>query len=58
MTKISASEILFVCGDFNGQTGFNDDKAEWYKGVHDGRVFGRCNTERARICCRQEPSCF
>ena len=40
LTKISASEILLVCGDFNGHIGKN---ADGYEGVHGGRRFGRCN---------------
>ena len=31
LTKISASEILFVCEDFNSHTKKNTD---WYEGVH------------------------
>ena len=37
LTKISASEILFVCGDFSGHNGKNVDG---YEGVHGGRGFG------------------
>ena len=42
LTKISASEIFFVCGDFNGHIGKNVDG---YEGVHGGRGFGRCNLD-------------
>ena len=45
-TKISASEILFVCGDFNGHTVINVDG---YEGGHGGRGFGRRNLEGERI---------
>ena len=38
LTKISASEILFVCGDLNGHIGKN---ADGYEGVHVGGGFGR-----------------
>ena len=41
-TKTSASEILFVCGDFNGHIVMNTDG---YKGVHSGREFGRRKLE-------------
>ena len=57
-TKINATEILFVCGDFNGHTGKN---ANGYEGVHCGGGFGRRNLEGERILefavCPQ-PSCF
>ena len=33
LTKISASKILFVCGDFNGHIGKN---ADGYEVVHHG----------------------
>ena len=46
LTKISTSEILFVCGDFNGHIAKN---ADGYEGVHGGRGFGRCNLEGERI---------
>ena len=46
LTKISGSEILFVCGDFNSHIGKN---ANGYEGVHGGRGFGRCNLEGERI---------
>ena len=46
LTKISASEILFVCGDFNGHIGKN---TEGYEGVHGVRGFGRCKMEGERI---------
>ena len=46
LTKISVSEILFVCGNFNGHTGKNVDG---YEGVHGGRGFGRSNLEGERI---------
>ena len=46
LTKISASEIFFVCGDFNGHVGKNEDG---YEGVHGGRGFGRANLEGERI---------
>ena len=46
LTKISASEILFLCGDFNGHIGKN---ADGYEGVHGGRGFGRRNMEGERI---------
>ena len=45
-TKISASEILFVCWDFNGHTVINADE---YEGVHGGRGFRRRNLEGERI---------
>ena len=45
-TKISVSEILFVCGNFNGQSRKNVDG---YKGVPGGREFGRYNLENQRI---------
>ena len=35
--QINASEILFVCEDFNGHTVKNVDG---YEGVHGGRGFG------------------
>ena len=38
LTKISASEILFLCGDLNGHIGKN---ADGYQGVHVGGGFGR-----------------
>ena len=44
--KISASEILFVCGDFIGHIGKNADE---YKRVHGGRRFERRNLEGERI---------
>ena len=46
MTKISASEILFACGDFNGHIGID---ADGYEEVHDGTGFGRRNLEGERI---------
>ena len=46
MTKISASEILFACGDFNGHIGIN---ADGYEELHDGTGFGRHNLEGERI---------
>ena len=46
LTKISASKILFVCGDFNGHIGKNTDG---YEGVHGVRGFGRLNLECQRI---------
>ena len=46
LTKISASEILFVCRDFNGHIGKNRDG---YEGVHGGRGFGRRNLKGGRI---------
>ena len=46
LTKISASEILIVCGDFNSHIGKN---AGEYEGVHGGRGFGRRNLEGERI---------
>ena len=46
LTKISASEILFVCGDFNGHIGKN---ADGYEGVHEGRGFRRRNLDGERI---------
>ena len=46
LTKISASEILLVCKDFNGHIGKN---ADGYEGVHGGRGFGRSNLEGYRI---------
>ena len=46
LTKISASEILFVCRDFIGHIGKN---ADGYEGVHGGRGFGRRNEESERI---------
>ena len=42
----SASEIFFVCGDFNGHVEKNEDG---YEGVHGGRGFGRANLESERI---------
>ena len=58
-TKISASEILFVCGDFNGYIGKN---ADGYEGVHGGRGFGRRNLQGERILefavAQPQPSCF
>ena len=42
LTKISASEIVFVCGDFNGHIGESPDV---YERVHGGRGFGRHNLE-------------
>ena len=57
-TKINATEILFVCGDFNGHTGKN---ANGYEGVHCGGGFGGRNLEGERILefavCPQR-SCF
>ena len=44
--QINASEILFVCEDFNGHTVKN---ADGYEGVHGGRGFGWCNPEGERI---------
>ena len=46
LTKTSASEILFICGDFNGHIGKNADGCE---GVHGGRGFRRRNVEGERI---------
>ena len=46
ITKTSASEILIICGDFNGQIGKNADGNE---GVHGGRGFGIHNLEGERI---------
>ena len=46
LTKISASEISIVCGDFNNHIGKN---AGEYEGVHGGRGFGRRNLEGERI---------
>ena len=46
LAKISVSEILFVCGYFNGHIGKN---ADGYEGVHGGRGFGRRNLEGDRI---------
>ena len=46
LTRISASEILFVCEDFNGHTGKNTDG---YERVHGGRGFGRHYLEAERI---------
>ena len=46
LTKISASEILIVCGDFNSHIGKN---AGEYEGVHGGTGFGRRNLEGERI---------
>ena len=46
LTKINASEILIVCGDFNGHIRKN---ADGYEGVHGGRGFGRLNLESERI---------
>ena len=46
LTKISASEILFVCGGFNSHIGKN---ADGYEGVHGGRGFGRRYLEYERI---------
>ena len=46
LTKINASEILFLCGDSNGHIGKNTDG---YEGVHGGRGFGRRNLEGKRI---------
>ena len=46
LTKISASKILFVRGDFNGHIGKNTDG---YEGVHGVRGFGRLNLECQRI---------
>ena len=34
LTKVSASEIIFVCEDFNGHIGKNADE---YEGVHSQR---------------------
>ena len=42
LTKISASEILFVCGDFSGHTEMN---ADVYQRFHGDRGFGRHNLE-------------
>ena len=44
--KISASEILFVCVEFNGHLGKN---ADGYQGVRGGRRCGRRNLEGERI---------
>ena len=44
--KFSASEILFVCGDFNDHIGKN---ADGHERVHDGRRFGIRNLEDERI---------
>ena len=46
LTKVSTSEILFVCEDFNGHIGNNADR---YGGVHSGRGFGRRNLEDEKI---------
>ena len=46
LTKISASEILFVCGDFNGHIGKNE---EGYELPNGGRELGRRNLEGERI---------
>ena len=46
LKKISAYEILFVFGDFNGHTGKNADRHEV---VHGGREFGRRNLEGGSI---------
>ena len=46
LTRISASEILFVCEDFNSHT---EKNADWYEGVHYVRQFIRCNLEGERI---------
>ena len=40
LTKISISEILFICEDLNGHIAKN---ADGYEGVHGGRGFGRRN---------------
>ena len=45
LTRISASEILFVCEDFNGHTGKNTDG---YERVHGGTGFGRHYLEAER----------
>ena len=46
LTQISAFEILFVCGDFNGHIQNNTDG---YEGFHGSRGFGRHNLEGERI---------
>ena len=46
LTKVSAFEILFVCGDFSGHIG---KSADGYEGVHGSRRFGGHNLERERI---------
>ena len=46
LTKISASENLFVNGNFNGYIGKN---ADGYEGFHGGTGFGRRNLEGERI---------
>jgi len=43
---ISASEITFVCGDFNGHIGNSTDG---YDGIHGGNGFGKRNSEGERI---------
>ena len=57
LTKISASEILFVCRDFNGHIGKNE---EGYELPNGGRELGRRNLEGEDCwsCCRPQPSCF
>ena len=46
LTKISASEILFVYGDFNGHIGKNE---EGYELPNGGGELGRRNLEGERI---------
>ena len=46
LTKISASEISFVCGYFNGHS---EKNAHGYEGVHGDRGFGRRNLECERM---------
>ena len=40
--KVSATETLVICGDFNGHVG---KVANGYEGVHGGRGYGLRNTE-------------
>ncbi|EDO34761.1 predicted protein, partial [Nematostella vectensis] len=46
ISKIADSELLFVCGDFNGHIG---SKASAYDGVHGGFGYGERNIEGERI---------
>ena len=46
VAKVSASEVLVPCGDFNGHIG---KSAAGYEGVHGGHGFGKRNTEGERV---------
>ena len=46
VNKVSATETLVICGNFNGHVG---KVANGYEGVHGDHSYGLRNTEEERI---------